>query len=657
VLGVGLLRGYGLFDMLKSSLALAVAAVPEGLPAVAATTLALGILNMRRHRVLIRRLDAIESLGCIQTICLDKTGTLTLNRMAMAAAHCGMRRLRIEGSQFFEGPNRIDPLAREEFAQLAHNCVLCSETEIATDRKQYILNGSPTENALVYMAIAAGVDVLRLRERCPVLKLTVRADDRNFMSTFHRIDPEVDGLSDRSSPRVRWRPDGHTIPGQSPIYLLAVKGSPLEVLAMCEWYVKDGQRIPLSEADRETIRSENRRMAGDALRVLGCAYRETPSAEDTVEQGLTWLGLIGLTDPIRDGVREVIAGFHQAGIDTVMITGDQAPTAYAIGKELALSRGGPLEFIDASRLAWGDAELINSMAERAHVFARISPANKLEIVQALQRAGKVVAMTGDGINDGPALKAADVGIAMGNGGTEVAREISDVILQDNNLQTLLVAIGQGRTVHRNIRKSLHFLLSTNFSEIMVMFAAIAAGLGQPLSAIQLLWINLISDVFPGLALALEAPEAGVMHEPPRDPRQPIVTRADFTRIIAESAVLSTGALGAYGYGLMRYGAGSRAGTLAFTTLTGSQLLHALSCRSENYSVFSGSNRNYYLIGALAGSFGAQTLTLTLPSLRRLLGLTPLSLVDVMVAAGCIAAPFLVNEATKGMNRQTSGEGG
>jgi Ca2+-transporting ATPase len=646
VLATGLLRGYGFLEMLKSSLALAVAAVPEGLPTVAATTLVLGIRNMRRQNVLIRRLEAVESLGRIQTICLDKTGTLTLNHMTASAAHCGMRRLSMNADSFFQDAARIDPLACGEFIRLAQTCVLCSEAEISKDGDEYVVKGSPTENALIHMAIAAGIDVQELREQCRRLKLNGRAADRYFMSTLHRVDSELRGQS--VTALGHWNPDGAQV-REGPTYLLAVKGSPSEVLGMCGWYFKDGERIPLTDTDREAIRSENDRMAGDALRVLGCAYGEPQSEQDAVERDLTWLGLVGMADPIRSGVREVIAGFHAAGIDTVMITGDQAPTAYAIGRELALSRNGSLEIVDSSHPANNGHERIYSQAEKVHIFARISPASKLEIVQALQRAGRVVAMTGDGINDGPALRAADVGIAMGNGGTELARETSDVILQDNDLQTMLIAIRQGRTIHRNVRKSLHFLLSTNFSEIMVMFAGIAAGLGQPLNAMQLLWINLISDVFPGLALALEPPEADVMNEPPADPRQPIVSAADFIRITGESASLSAGALSAYAYGLLRYGTGPRASTLAFTSLTSGQLMHALNCRSERNGVFGTANRpaNYYLTGALAASLSAQSLTLALPSLRSLLGLSPLSVVDLAVAAGSIAVPFLFNRASKG----------
>ena len=633
VFGIGLLRGYGLLEMLKSAISLAVAAVPEGLPTVATTTLALGIVNMRKHHVLIRRLEAVETLGCVQTICLDKTGTLTLNKMSVVSAHIGLRRVHIMDGRFLIGEEKIDPLSSEELVKLAQVCTLCSETEIEQQGEHYVLRGSPTENALVHMAISVGVDIGQLREQCPVLQVTHRAENRNFMSTRHSANGSC--ADSNGSP-----------------FFVAVKGSPTEVLTMCDWYLTDDQRLSLTERERFLIEIENERMAGEALRVLGGAYGYRDDGKDApVLQGLTWLGLIGMTDPIRQGVKEVIGGFHGAGIETVMITGDQSPTAYAIGKELTLSRNGHLEILDSTHFANIDPELLKALASRVHVFARVSPAHKLQIVQALQSAGKVVAMTGDGINDGPALKAADIGIAMGNTGTDVAREVADVVLEDDNLETMIVAVSQGRTIYTNIRKSVHFLLATNMSEIMVMFTAIAAGLGQPLNAMQLLWINLISDIFPGLALALEPPEPDVLSKPPRSPEEPIIKTSDFKRIAFESATLSAGALGAYGYGLMRYGVGAHANTLAFTSLTTSQLLHAVTSRSETQSVLGGGREealppNPYLKAALIGSFAAQALAFAVPGLRNLLGLTPLSVLDGLVISGSALLPFVVNEKTK-----------
>jgi Ca2+-transporting ATPase len=631
VFGVGLLRGYGFLEMLKTAISLAVAAVPEGLPTVATTTLALGIVNMRKHHVLIRRLEAVETLGCVQAICLDKTGTLTLNRMSAVTTYTGMQRMRIVDDAFLVNGEPINPLACEEFVRLAQVCVLCSEVEIEHYRDQYVLRGSPTENALIHLALSAGIDVQALRGAYAAQTIRLRAENRNFMSALHRATN--DNGNDATPP-----------------LLLTVKGSPAEVLTMCAWYVKDGNRLPLTDEDRLHIETENERMAGEALRVLGGAYHymEDDGADREVLEGLTWVGLVGMTDPVRSGVKEVINGFHQASIDTIMITGDQSPTAYAIGKELALSRNGHLEILDSTHLANIDPDVMKALAEKVHVFARVSPAHKLQIVQALQRSGKVVAMTGDGINDGPALKAADIGVAMGHTGTDVAREVADVVLENDNLETMIIGISQGRTIYNNIRKSVHFLLSTNLSEIIVTATAISVGLGQPLNAMQLLWINLISDIFPGLALALEPAELDVMNQPPRNPEEPIIKSSDFRSIALESAALSTGALSAYGYGLLRYGAGPQASTLAFTSLTASQLLHAVTSRSETHSVFDATPlpSNPYLSAALIGSFGLQALALVVPGLRGILGLTPLSVLDGVVISSSAVLPFLANEAAK-----------
>jgi Ca2+-transporting ATPase len=632
VFGIGLLRGYGMLEMFKTSISLAVAAVPEGLPTVATTVLALGIRTMRQHHVLIRRLDAVETLGSVQTICLDKTGTLTRNQMTVVAVYTGGQRLAVTDGEFCrsEDGKRLNPYTCDELLRLLHVAVLCSEVEIVRRHGEYVLQGSSTENALLQMAISAGVDAGQLRAQYPLLHIDHRAENQNFMRTLH--------ANDRHGP------------------LLAVKGSPSEVLAMCDWQVQDGVLQPLTEADRLALELENERMAGAALRVLGAAYRDLDTTADAAQDmhGLIWLGLVGMVDPPRPGVRNVMADFHQAGIDTIMITGDQSPTAYAVGKELSLSRSEQLEILDSTHLTNIKPEVMTALASRVHVFARVSPSHKLQIVQALQRAGKVVAMTGDGINDGPALKAADIGIAMGNTGTDVAREVADVVLEDDSLETMIIAISHGRTIYNNIRKSVHFLLSSNLSEIMIMTVPLSLGLGQPLNAMQLLWINLLTDIAPGLALAMEPPEPDVLHRPPRNAAEPILQPADFKRITVESAVLSMGALEAYGYGLLRYGMGPHANTLAFMSLTMGQLLHAVSCRSTTHSLFDTEPlpANPTLTLAVGGSLVLQLLAILVPGLRSLLDLTPLTLLDSVVVGQSAILPLVVNELIKKLSRGT-----
>jgi Ca2+-transporting ATPase len=367
-----------------------------------------------------------------------------------------------------------------------------------------------------------------------------------------------------------------------------------------------------------------------------------------MQEGLVWAGLVGMADVVRNGVKNLIGTFHRAGIDTVMITGDQSPTAYAIGKELNLSKGDELQILDSTNLSRLEPEVMKALAGRVHVFARVSPANKLQIVQALQSAGKVIGMTGDGINDGPALKAADIGIAMGHTGTDVAREVADVVLEDDNLETMIVAISQGRTIYNNLRKSVRYMLSKNTAEIMIMFTALAAGMGQPFNVMQLLWINLISDIFPGLALAQEPPEPDVLLRPPRDPEEPLIKTADFKRLLFEASTISAGTLAAYGWGLARYGQGPQASTMAFTNFVTAGLLHAISHRSEAHSIFDAERLepNNYLSIAVTGSLGVQAMTMVIPGLQSFLGLGPLSLLDMAVTVGTAIAPLLVNEATK-----------
>jgi P-type Ca2+ transporter type 2C len=621
--GLGIFWGFGWLEMLRTAVCLAAAAVPEGLPAAATTTLALGIRDMRRHHVLIRHLHAVETLGAVQTLCLDKTGTITKNEMAVREIFTGMRSISVASGRFYgpEGPVAFDDC--EELAQLITVSVLCNETELHQEGGEVVLSGTPTESTLIRLALQQGIDVAGLRRQYPLVHLNYRSENRPFMGSLHE--------------------NGETGP------FLAVKGSPLEVLGLCSWQLRQGEKVPLSEEDRWDIEAANEGMAGKAFRVLGLALASGNGVGAITEpRDLVWLGIIGMADPIREGVSQAIQALHRAGIRTVMITGDQSPTAYAIGHELQLSRDEPLEILDATHLGEMDSEALRALAQRAQVFARVSPAHKLKIVQALQESGQVVAMTGDGINDGPALKAADVGIAMGRTGTDIAREVADVVLEKDNLDTLIIAIRDGRTTYINIRKSVHFFLSTNLSEIMLTGVALTVGLGSPLTAIQLLWINLISDIFPGLALSLEEAEPDVLQRPPRNPHDPIFNNADFRRMTFESGVLTAGALGAYGYGALRYGLGLQASTLAFHSLTTGQLLHAISCRSEAHSMFSHEKLppNRYLNLALGGSLFVQLCAMFIPGFRSILGLAPVGLLDGMVVAGAALLPLVVNESTK-----------
>jgi Ca2+-transporting ATPase len=620
-LGLGLLRGVPPLAMLRSALSLAVAAVPEGLPAVATTTLALGMDRMRKQGTLVRRLAAVESLGAITVICLDKTGTLTENRMTVDSWWAGGR----------EYAQDEVPAARPRDGALARAmsiAVLCNEAHLASG-DGHEGRGSSTERALLEAAREAGLDYRSERRRYPMRDVRRRRDGDHWMATTHAVGPEAT--------------------------LVVMKGAPEQVLARADAWIRDGRVHPLSPRDRREITTVNDQLAARGLRLLALAFKPGTAMEEPTYEGLVLAGLVALTDPIRPGVREAIRACRVAGIRPVVITGDHARTAAAVYGEVGRDNGHARIF-DASHLAELGAEEVRALVRDVDVFARVSPRDKHRIVRALQEGGDIVAMTGDGINDAAALRAADIGIAMGARGTDVARDVADVVLVGDDFGGIVAAIEQGRTIHTNIGKSLRFLLATNVSEILVTLGGLALGVRHPMSAMQFLWINLLSDVSPALALAVEPAEADAMTRPPRDPGAPMLPRSAMVEIGRDASILGATALAAHGIGLARYGGGPQATSLAFSTLTAAQLLHALAYRSRGQG-----NGRGILIGTVAASIAAQVGAMALPPLRSVLGLTPLGLADWGVVLGGATLPALVTE----MNRRrridgapiTSGQGG
>lgn len=613
---VGLLRGYSALEMLRSAVSLAVAAVPEGLPTVATVGLASAVRSLAERRVLVRRLDAVEALGTVQVVCFDKTGTLTLNEMSVVACFAAMHRYDVSGGTFFSDGKPVQMGSHSELLSLMEICSLCSEAEAHEVDGALVAFGTPTESALVRMAINSGIDVRMLRRQKPLVRMVHRARGQNYMTTVH----EAGG--------------GRT--------LLAVKGSPEEVLRLCACWREGGAVRPLSDADRRLIAAENEHMAAAALRVLGAACLDAAGEVNTNGGGLVWLGLIGIADPPRQGLRDLIGDFRQAGIRPVMVTGDQGATARAIGQALGMNGAGDLAVIDTTDSDGAERQEIGDRLTGAQIFARVSPAQKLQIVRAFQGGGEVVAMTGDGINDGPALKAADVGIALGQSGTRVAREVADIVLTDDNIHALLPAIQEGRRVHANIRKAIRYVSATNLGEVLVMFGALAGGVGQALNPRQLLWINLITDVFPELSLALAPPDNGIMKRPPADPRAPVIGAEDYGRLGLQSSVMAGAALAAYAYAIPRHGIGARASTMAFLTLTSAQLLHVFTeaCPPGTGIAESGVPRNPLLwMSAMAGF---ATLALSQFGLTGLLGTARIGLSDALVCAGASFLSFMAN---------------
>jgi Ca2+-transporting ATPase len=600
-LALGILRGMPGLEMIRIAVSLAVAAVPEGLPAVATTTLALGTQRLLKQRTLVRRLAAVEALGAVTVICADKTGTITENRMAVAGWHLAGQDYPPPGS----GADVDGVLGRALTIG-----VLCNDAEL--DPVNGEVHGSSTEGALLLAAREAGIDARALRARYPLLGSRPRLDGDHWMGTTH-----ADGAR----------------------RLTLVKGAPESVLARSTAWLDGAIEQPLDARVAARIAGHGARVAARGLRVLGLAYRTLDATGEPSYDGLVWVGLVAMTDPVRPGAREAIAACRHAGIRTVILTGDHPATAAAVGRELGLGQSGAVRVVEAAALAGLDEGALTRLVLDADVFARVSPADKHQIVRALQASGAVVAMTGDGINDAAALRAADIGVAMGAGGADVARDVADVVLLDDDFAGFVHAVEQGRTIHGNIGKSLRFLLSTNFSEILVTLAALAAGRGAPLSPVQLLWINLLSDVLPALALAVEPPEPDVMAQPPRDPAQPLLPPQTLGAIAGDAAVLSAATLGVHAIALAR--GGPRVGTMAFSALTAAQLGNALTLRTRG-------GRPGILLGVVGGSVALHVLAMTAPPLRRLLGTSPLSWSDWGVVAAGAAAPAMTAVARRGV---------
>ncbi|WP_176736517.1 cation-translocating P-type ATPase [Oligoflexus tunisiensis] len=596
---LGVLRGRSLSQMLQSSISLAVAAVPEGLPTIGTTTMALGVSNLKRRNILVRRLSVLETLGSVEVLCLDKTGTLTMNEMIAEEGYFGNEYW--HRSQFHELKKKkskeitTDLLPSRKWSLIA---ALCTDVERIKnpDGPGQCWSGSSTEKAIIEVVELMGLDVESIQKELPRFKVSYRTESRQYMVTYHNLRNQ-----DRN--------------------LAAVKGNPEQLLDMSAWVLDQGVLRELTDEWRQGLRDHNRELAKKGLRVLGFAFVEGQGMTSIQDQPLVWLGAVGLMDPPREGMGELIERFHRAGIKTIMMTGDQTDTAKAVGRALGFNgNGGKLKSFDARDLKDLSLEAIADLAEEVQVFSRVSPTDKLRIVQALQKRGRIVAMTGDGINDSPALKAAHVGIAMGFQGTSAARESADIVLKDDNLDVLYYAIEQGRSVRSNLRKSIRYLLGTNLSEILVMFVATAAGRGSPLNHMQLLWINLLTDVLPGLALALDPPADDVMEQPPADPSEPLLSNFAKLRLLVEAGLMSAGSLVAYEQAPRSQGDRAVNTTAAFVSLTTSQILHTLSASADSRGLIRGGfPRNKRIYGAMGLAGGTIAMGVVSPWFRRLLG--------------------------------------
>lgn len=636
IFGLHLARGGELLETLLISVSLAVAAVPEGLPAVVTLTLALGLQRMVKRNALVRKLPSVDTLGSVTVICSDKTGTLTRNEMTVREIITGGKRFQVTGGgyaphgQFLkcnksesspDGP--IKPYDESDLMQVLTTGARCNNATVSPlgdkpDSWQVI--GDPTEGALIVAALKAGIE----------------SSDREYHVVY-----EIPFDSERKAMSVVLRgPDGSRV--------MYSKGAPEVILAKCVAERRDGQVEPLTDDRRSQIMSSNSEMAGRALRVLALGYRDHSETSGTEfdETELTFVGLVGMIDPPREEAKEAVRRCRAAGIRPVMITGDHPATASAIARELHIADDGD-RVVSGQDLDGLSDEALKSQVNQIAVYARVSAEHKLRVVKAWRQRGEIVAMTGDGVNDAPAVKAADIGIAMGIAGTDVTKEASDMVLTDDNFASIVNAVEEGRGIFDNIQKFVHYLLACNAGEVLLMFFAALVGWPVPLVAIQILWINLVTDGLPALALGMEPPERDIMDRPPRPPHEAVITRQRGMLILFHGILVAV--VAGLGFWLIYQGDNdhlARARTVAFCTTAYAQLFFAIGCRSQRFTMPElGLLSNPHLLGAIIISGLLQLSVVTLPFaqpvfevathlswewlLIGLLSLTPVTVIEIV----------------------------
>ena len=640
-------------ELLMTAVSLAIAAVPEGLPAVVTICLALGMQRMVRRHALIRKLPAVETLGSATVVCSDKTGTLTQNQMTVVSGWAGGREFTVTGEgyeprgSFFRQGEVLDVGSDPSVALLLRGAALCNDAHLDASgttegERTYRMVGDPTEGAMVVAAAKAGLWRHELEAAFPRLAEIPFDSERKRMTTFHAV-PET---GDQPS----------LLPG--PVVAL-VKGAPDIVLQYCASCLEDGRLRPLTPALRNEIVTVVHSMAGQALRVLGLAYRSWPAVPDsptpeTVERELTFVGLLGMIDPARPEVKAAVALARKAGLKSIMVTGDYEDTATAIAREVGLltPQGKVLTGARLDQLTQAEYEAV---VDQVEVYARSSPQHKVRIVEALKARGHVVAMTGDGVNDAPALKRADIGVAMGITGTDVSKETADMVLTDDNFASIIAAIEEGRIIYSNIRKFVFYLISCNIGEILIIFLAMLAGLPIPLRPIQLLWLNLVTDGAPALALGLEKGDPDIMEQPPRPPHEPVINWEMRVGVVVQAVVMTAAVLGAFVWGLSRFpGHLGGAQTVAFATLVSSELLRAFTARSERHPVWSlGFFSNRWMLAAVGASFALLLMAIYVPVLQIFFDTVALGPNDWLVIAPFALAASVAAEITKTFLRRRS----
>ncbi|MBM3156204.1 MAG: HAD-IC family P-type ATPase [Chloroflexi bacterium] len=618
---IGLAKGYSFDDMFALSVAAAVSAIPEGLPVMVTVVLALGMRRMARRNALIRKLTAVETMGAVTVICSDKTGTLTESEMTLRQIYLSKRTIELTGvgyrpeGEFLENGNKIDVQKDENLLLALKISALCNDSTLKSEGDKYELLGDPTEGALLTAALKAGFEHETLQKENPRLAEMPFSSEKRYMATLH--------------------------PCKDTMAVAYIKGSVDRVLAMSRKILENGAAQELTPEKREQIEKINIDMASKALRVMALAYADCSGAPEKLSHehldgSLTLVGLVGMIDPPRAEAKKAVADCKRAGIKVVMITGDQKATAVAIAEELGLPPGDALTGLELAELS--DDEL-KSRIEKISVFARVEPLHKLRIVDALKSKGYTVAMTGDGVNDGPALRSADIGVAMGIKGTDVAREASDIVLTDDNFASIVAAVEEGRVIFSNIRRSVFYLLSTSVGELFTWLAAIVAGIPLPVVAVQILWINLVTDGVCTIPLGLEPKHRNVLEEPPRRPKAGIVYNGMLWRIAFIALMMAMGTFFIFRWELPRVGL-DEARTIAFSMLVAFQWFNALNARSDQQSLFKlGIFGNRFLLGGILLAIALQAVVIYAPPFQTLFHTVPLGLNDwgivILMAVGVL----------------------
>ncbi|MDR2507214.1 MAG: calcium-translocating P-type ATPase, SERCA-type [Candidatus Accumulibacter sp.] len=630
-----------IITLFMTAVSLAIAAVPEGLPAIVTICLALGMQRMIRHNALIRKLPAVETLGCATVICSDKTGTLTQNEMTVVQGWAGGKRFRVTGEgynpvgDFFVSDQPFDANADPDVSLLLHGSLVCNDARLQekTDEESgkalWRIIGDPTEGAMVVAAAKSGYWQNDIEIQLPRVQEIPFDSDRKRMTTIHHVKGQA-----------------HALFAETPMPVVAfVKGAPDVILDLCKQQRINGKVVDLNDEMRSAILQQNREMASSALRVLAVSYLplqdlvDQPTPEN-VEKDLIFIGLVGMIDPPRPEVIEALKVARGAGLKSVMVTGDYKDTAEAIARDIGLLTPGGLVLTGPEIENMSDAELA-AKAAHIEVCCRVSPQHKTRIVDAMKANNHVVAMTGDGVNDAPALKRANIGVAMGITGTDVAKQTADMVLTDDNFASIVSAIEQGRIIYSNIRKFVYFLLACNVGEILIIFSAMLLGMPIPLLPVQLLWLNLVSDGAPALALGLEQGDSDIMKEPPRSSTEPVINKDMAIGITIIGLVDAAAVLGVFSLALQRYpNSLAAAQTIAFATLCCSELIRALTSRSEYHSIFTiGFFTNRWIIWAIGLSFIMVLVVVYVPFLRPFFDTVPLQFNDwLLMLPFCFASP-------------------